>query len=36
MEHNIGTLPGKFETNLVSDSGVGAGDQRFFSLKSEF
>ena len=36
MEHNIGTLPGKFEANLVSDSGVGTGDQCFFSLKSEF
>jgi hypothetical protein len=36
VEHDIGALPGKFETDLMSDPCVRAGDQRFFPPQSEF
>ena len=36
VEHDVGTLPRKFETDLMSDPCVGAGDQRFFPMQSEF
>ena len=36
MKDDIGALPRKFETDFMSDPCVGAGDQRFFSLQSEF
>ncbi len=36
VEHDIGALPCEFETDLMSDPCVRAGDQRFFPPESEF
>jgi hypothetical protein len=35
MKYNVGTLPGKLETNLVADSRVRACNQRSFPAQSE-
>src|SRR5208283_1110095 len=36
MEHNISTLAGKLEGDLMSDACIGTGDQRFLTLQPEF